>query len=98
MSKNRDPLAPTGHTDEQLEAIRRTPHIIQSRKERLRLKNEMQPLAGAVQAAVGPYPELYRQHDEVCKRLTRVRKVFRDEAKKKEEEKEYFDTMPKIEV
>jgi len=41
--------------------------------------------------------ELYRQHDEICKRLTRVRRVLRDEAKKKGRE-EYYDSMPKIEV
>ena len=97
MSKNRDSLAPTGHTDEQLETIRRMPRIIQLRRERLRLRDEMRSLAGTVKAAEGPYPELYRQHNEVCRKLTRVRKAFRDEAKKKRRE-EYYDTMPKNEV
>jgi hypothetical protein len=46
------------------------------------LQNDVQSLVGTVQAAAGLYPELYRKHDEVCKRLTRV-KVLRDEAKKK---------------
>ena len=79
------------------------PRIIQLRKERLRLKNEMQSLAGTVQAAAGLYPELYRKHDEVCKRLTRVKKALRDEAKKKKgrrrrRREEYYDIVPKIEV
>jgi hypothetical protein len=53
----------------------------------------MRSLAGTVKAAGRPYPELYRQHNEVCKK----RKALRDEAKKKRRE-EYYDTMPKIEV
>jgi tRNA(Met) C34 N-acetyltransferase TmcA len=35
MSKNRNPLIPTDYTDEQLEAIRRIPRIIQLKRERL---------------------------------------------------------------
>jgi hypothetical protein len=33
MGKNRDPLAPVGPTDEQLEAIRRNHRIVELRKE-----------------------------------------------------------------
>jgi hypothetical protein len=97
MSKNRDPRAPTGHTDEQLEDIRRMPRIIQLKSERLRLRDEMRSLAGTVKAAAESFPELYQQHEEVCKELTRVRKALRSEAKKKKRE-EYYDTMPVIEV
>lgn len=97
MSKDQDSLAPTSYADEQPKAIRRMPRIIYLRKERPRLKNETQPLARAVQAAAGPYPELYQQHDEVCRTLTRVRKVLRHEAKKKGRE-ECYDSMPKIGV
>jgi seryl-tRNA synthetase len=67
--------------------------IIQLRREGLRLRGEMRSLAGIVKAAKKPYPKLYRQHNEVCKK----RKALRDEAKKKSRE-EYYDTMPKIEV
>jgi hypothetical protein len=86
------------------------PRIIQLRKERLRLQNDVQSLVGTVQAAAGLYPELYRKHDEVCKRLTRVRKVLRDEAKKKGRRRKkkrrkrrkrregYYDIVLKIEV
>lgn len=74
------------------------PRIIRLRKERLRLKNEMQSLAGTVQAAAGLYPELYQKHDEVCKKLTRVRKALRDEVKKGVEEEEEYDIVPKIKV
>jgi hypothetical protein len=57
----------------------------------------MRSLAGTVKAAVELFPELYQQHEEVCKKLTRVRKALRSEAKKKRRE-EYYDTMPVIEV
>jgi hypothetical protein len=65
----------------------------------------MQSLAGTIQAAAGPYPELHRKHNEVCKRPTRVRKALRDEAKEKKKRRRrrrrrevYYDIMPKIEV
>lgn len=74
------------------------PRIIQLRKERLRSKDEMRSLAGTVKAAERTYPELYRQHNEVRKKLTRVRKALRDEAKKKRKREDYYDTMAKIEV
>jgi hypothetical protein len=60
MSKNQDPRVLTGHTDEQLEDIRRMPCIIQLKKERLALKDEMRSLAGTVKAAAGSFPKLYR--------------------------------------
>jgi hypothetical protein len=83
------------------------PRIIQLRKERLGLKNDMQSLAGtcpsSCKAVSGALPEAH----EVCKRLTRVRKALRDEAKKEKGRRrrrrrrrrdEYYDIMPKIEV
>jgi uncharacterized protein YdcH (DUF465 family) len=82
MSKNRDPLTLTGYTDEQLKTIRRIPRIVQLRKERLRLRDEMRSLARTIKAAERPYPELYRQHNEICKKLTRIKKALRDKAKK----------------
>jgi hypothetical protein len=73
------------------------PRIIQLRKERLRLKNEIRSLARTVKAAEKSYPKLYRQHNEIYKKLTRVKKALRNETKKKRREK-YYDTMPKIEI
>jgi hypothetical protein len=57
----------------------------------------MRSLTGTVKAAERTYPGLYQQHNEVCKKLTRVRKALRQEAKTKRRE-EYYDTMPRIEV
>jgi len=50
-----------------------------------------------MEAAKELYPVLYRKHDEVCKRLEKVRRTLRQEAKEKMRE-EYYDTMPTIEV
>jgi hypothetical protein len=97
MSRNRDLLVPADLTDEQLETIRRMSRIMKLRRQRLELRDEMRSLVGTVRAAEGTYPELYRQHNEVCKKLTRVRKALRDETKEKRR-KEYYDIMPKIEV
>ena len=95
--RNRDPLAPTELGDDQLKAIRRNPRVLELRGERLKLMHEMRSLAGTVEAAEDLYPELYQQHEEVCKRLEKVRRTFRQEAKQKMRE-EYYRTMPTIEV
>jgi hypothetical protein len=93
----RDPLAPTDLGDEQLEAIRRNPRIVQLRKERLELRNEIRSLAGTIEAAQELYPELHLQHAKVIKRLHKERKALRKKAKEEMKE-EYHDTMPTIEV
>jgi len=41
MLRNRDPLAPSNTTDEQLRAIRRHPEILELRQEKWELKEEM---------------------------------------------------------
>ena len=74
------------------------PYIIQLKGERLRMKYEMLSLTGTALTAAGSYPELYRQHEEVHKNLTRVKKTLRDEGKKRRKREEYYDTTPVIEV
>jgi predicted transcriptional regulator len=73
------------------------PRVVQLRKERLGLRDEMRSLAGTIEAAQDQYPELYWKHDEVCKKLEKVRRTLRQEAKQKMRE-EYYDTMPINEV
>ncbi len=97
MSKNRDPLAPTQLRDDQLEAISRKPRIMQLRKERNELKNEMRSSARTIEAAKTSHPDLYSKHREVCKKLARVRKAFHREAQIKTRE-EYYEVMPMMEV
>jgi hypothetical protein len=54
--------------------------------------DEMRLLAGTIEAAEEPYPELYWRHYDVCKKLARGRDALRREAKTKRRE-EYYDTM-----
>ena len=75
--RNRDPLAPTELDDNQLNAINRNPRVLELRGEKLKLMHEMRSLAGTVEAAKDLYPELCQQHEEVCKRLEKVRRTLR---------------------
>ena len=84
-------------SDEQLEAVRRTPCVTQLRKERLRLRDETRSLAGTVEVTPERYPELCRKHGEACKRLEKVRRSLRPEAKEDMKEESY-DDMQTIEV
>ena len=52
MLRNRDPLAPSNITNEQLQAIRQHPEILKLRREKQELKEEMSQL-GMMVIAVG---------------------------------------------
>jgi hypothetical protein len=97
MLKNRDPFAPSDITGEQLQGIRQHPRILALRQEKKKLKDEMRSLAGTMGNAREPFPELYSKHDEADKELTRLRKIFRDEAKAKAR-KDYFHSAPVLEI
>jgi hypothetical protein len=96
-SRDRDPRAPKTLDHKQLATLCRNPHILQLRQTRTDLKNEMRSLAGTVKAAKNLYPELYQQHDKVCKNLQSVRKKLRTDAKAKMKDT-YWNNMPVIEV
>jgi Protein of unknown function (DUF3435) len=95
--RNRDPLAPKNLSDEQREVIAKDPRILELRKERIDLRNEMRSLAGTIEAAKDLHPELYEKHGQVCRKLQRARKSLMIEAKREMKEK-YFDNMPVAEV
>ena len=76
MLRNRDPLAPSDLTDEQLQTICRHSCILELREERKRLKDEMRSLAGTVQNAEMSHSDLYWKHDEVKRKLTWLRKIL----------------------
>jgi PAS domain-containing protein len=97
MLRNRDPLAPSNLTDEQLRAIRQHPEILELRREKRELKEEMRSLAGTIQNARDPFPDLYRRHDEISKKLTKLRKVLRDNTQQTAR-KDYFHTAPVLEI
>jgi hypothetical protein len=96
-SRNRDPLAPTKLSDNQLETIRHDPQVLGLREEKRMLTHIMRSLAGTVKAAENLHPELHKQHGKVCKSLEKARRTLRQETKRSTREK-YYHTMPTIEV
>jgi hypothetical protein len=97
MLRNRDPLAPSDLTDEQRKVIRRDPEILELRRERRELKEEMRSLAGTVQNARKPFPNIYHRHDEVKKSLAKLRKTLVD-GTKQTIRKDYFHNTPVLEI
>ncbi|OXV07294.1 hypothetical protein Egran_04941, partial [Elaphomyces granulatus] len=94
MLRKRDPLAPSDLNDDQIQTIRRHPRILELRWEKREFKEEMRSLAGTIQNA---FPELYQRHNEVSKKLTKLRKVLRDDTRQKAR-KDYFLMAPVLEV
>jgi hypothetical protein len=79
--KNCDPFAPSDISDEQPQAIRQHPHILEFRREKRELKDEMRSLARTMENSREPIPELYWIYDKLIKKFTFLRKIFRGEAK-----------------
>jgi hypothetical protein len=67
MLRKRDPLAPSGLTDQQKCAICRDPRILELRREQRELKEEMRSLAGTVAKAWESFPHLHARHEAVKK-------------------------------
>ena len=97
MLRNRDPLAPSNITDEQLRAICRHPEILELRREKRELKEEMWSLAGTIQNAWNPFPDLYQRHGEISRKLTKLRKALWDNTRQTAR-KDYFHTAPVLEI
>ncbi|BCR88235.1 uncharacterized protein ACHE_40799A [Aspergillus chevalieri] len=97
MLRNRDPLAPSNITDEQLQAIHQHPEILELRREKWELKEEMRSLAGTIQNARNHFPDLYQRHDEISRKLTKLRKALQDNTQQTAR-KDYFHTAPILEI
>ncbi|KAI9750745.1 MAG: hypothetical protein M1815_001603 [Lichina confinis] len=97
MSRNRDPLAPTGLSEQQLSTIRSNPRVKQLRQKRLELNKEMRQLYGSVANAKSKDEILARRHIEVVKELAKVRASLRRESYINAKE-DYHDTMPTLEL
>lgn len=57
----------------------------------------MWSLASTIQNARNPFPDLYQRYYKVCKKLTKLRKVLRDNTRQTAR-KDYFHTAPALEV
>ena len=72
--RKRDPLAPSDLTDAQKVTICQHPKVIELRREKRKLMEQMRSLAGTIGKAKESCPQLYRSHEEVKKELSRLRK------------------------
>lgn len=97
MLRKRDPLAPSGLTDQQKRAICRDPRILELRREQRELKEEMRSLAGTVAKARESFPHLHERHEAVKKELSQVRKNLTKDTRETAR-KEYFHNEPVLEV
>ena len=67
MLRKRDPLAPSDLTDAQRRAICQNPEILELRREKRELKEEMRSLEGTMKRAEESFPHLYQRHEAVKK-------------------------------
>jgi hypothetical protein len=79
------------------EAVRCHPRILELRKEKKELIDEMRSLVGTFKNTKQIYPDLYWKHVEVNRTLMRVREIFLDVALAKVRE-DYFENAPVIEI
>lgn len=70
MLRKRDPLAPSGLTNQQKRAIYQDPRILELRQEQRELKKEMRSLASTVVNAQESFPHLHERYEVVKKELS----------------------------
>ncbi|CEL09489.1 hypothetical protein ASPCAL12624 [Aspergillus calidoustus] len=97
MLRKRDLLAPSDLNDAQKRTIRQHPKVLELRREKRELMEEMRSLAGTIGKAREPFPHLYQRHEEVKKKLSRLRKTLASSTRETAR-KEYFHTAPVLEV
>lgn len=98
MLRKRDLLAPSSQlTNAQRRAICQSPEILELRREKRELMEEMRSLAGTVKKAQKPFPHLYERHEEVKKELSQLRKTM-TRSTQETARKTYFHDAPVIEV
>jgi hypothetical protein len=97
MLRKRDPLAPSNLTDAQKRTIRQNPEVLELRREKRELMEEMRSLAGTIGKAREPFPHLYQRHKEVKKELSQLRKTLVNNTRQTAR-KDYFHTAPVLEV
>ncbi|BCR90303.1 uncharacterized protein ACHE_60189S [Aspergillus chevalieri] len=97
MLRKRDILAPSNLTDAQRRAICRNPEILELRREKRELMEEMRSQAGTVQNAKEPFPHLFQRHEAVKKELSQLRKTLSSNTRETVR-KEYFHNAPVLEV
>lgn len=97
MLRKRDPRAPSDLTDAQKRSIRQNPEVLELRREKRELMEEMRSLAGTIGKAREQFPHLYQRHEDVKKELSQLRKTLANNTRQTAR-KEYFHTAPVLEV
>jgi DNA repair exonuclease SbcCD ATPase subunit len=97
MLRKRDPLASSNLTNAQKHTIRQNPEVLELRREKRELMEEMRSLAGIIGKAREPFPHLYQRYKEVKKELSQLRKTLTNNTRQTAR-KDYFHTTPMLEV
>ena len=97
MLRKRDLSAPSDLTDGQRRAICQKPEILELRREKRELMEEMRSLAGTVQNAKETLPHLYQRHEAVKKELSQLRKTLANDTRETAR-REHFHNAPVLEV
>jgi hypothetical protein len=98
MLRKRDPLAPSSELSAaQRRSVCQNPEILELRREKRELMEEMRALAGTVKKARQSFAHLFNLHKEIKKKLSQARKATAKHARE-DARKEYFHCAPVLEV
>ncbi|RAO74324.1 uncharacterized protein BHQ10_010336 [Talaromyces amestolkiae] len=98
MLRKRDLSAPSSVlTEEQRRAVCQDPRILELRRAKREVMEEMRSLAGTKKKAEKPFPHLYQKHESLCKELSQLRKTLAKDIKNTAR-KEHFHNAPILEV
>ncbi|EED16118.1 hypothetical protein TSTA_012270 [Talaromyces stipitatus ATCC 10500] len=98
MLRKRDPFAPSYKlTEVQRRAICQDPRILELRRAKRELMEEMRSLAGIIKKAQELFPHLYQRHEAVMKELSHLRKALAS-GTRETARKDYFHSARVLEV
>lgn len=98
MLRKWDPSAPSSElTEGQRRIICQDPRILELRRSKREVIEEMQSLASTKKKAKDSFPHLYQQHKSLSKELHQLRKTLAKKTKKTIR-KDYFYNAPILEV
>ncbi|KUL84888.1 hypothetical protein ZTR_08246 [Talaromyces verruculosus] len=98
MLRKRDLSAPSSElTEEQRRAICQDPRILELRRAKREVMEEMRSLAGTKKKAQKAFPHLYQRHESLCKELSQLRKTLAKDTKETAR-KDHFYNAPILEV
>ncbi|EED15808.1 conserved hypothetical protein [Talaromyces stipitatus ATCC 10500] len=98
MLRKRDLSAPSSElTEEQRRTICQDPRIVELKRAKREVMEEMRSLAGTKKNARQTFPHLYQRHESLCKELSQLRKTLAKDTKETAR-KDHFYNAPILEV